>query len=191
MPQPLENAINSAFVPALTGLPAPGKLTRDLLALPCKLGGSELINPTDSCSEQHRTSKRITQSLNLALWLTRNPILGTARPPQLKGVKKNDAKTQKRLKLKNYAEELKNKVSDNLRRSKLSQEKGASIWLTALPIDIHGFALHKSAFRDGLSLRYNWPIENKLSFCSCGHTFSIDHALSCPTGGFPSIMQTQ
>ncbi len=57
--------------------------------------------------------------------------------------------------------------------------------------DIHGFALHKSAFRDALSLRYNWPIQNKLSFCSCGHTFSIDHALSCSTGGFPSIRHNE
>ena len=29
----------------------------------------------------------------------------------------------------------------------LSQEKGASTWLTTLPIDEHGFALHKAAFR--------------------------------------------
>ena len=34
----------------------------------------------------------------------------------------------------------------------LSQEKGASTWLAALPIDNHRFALHKSAFRDALSL---------------------------------------
>ena len=32
--------------------------------------------------------------------------------------------------------------------------KGASSWLTALPIDEHGFALHKSDFRDAVCLRY-------------------------------------
>ena len=36
----------------------------------------------------------------------------------------------------------------------LSQEKGASTWLTALPIDEHGFTMHKAAFRDSLALRY-------------------------------------
>lgn len=61
--QPLENVINSAFIHVFTGLPAPGKLTRDFLALPCKLGGLGLINPTDFCSEQHQTSKRITAPL--------------------------------------------------------------------------------------------------------------------------------
>ena len=73
----------------------------------------------------------------------------------------------------------------------LSQEKGASVWLTALPIENHGFALHKSAFRDALCLRYNWPLNNQPSQCSCGHSFSIDHALSCPTGGFPSIRHNE
>ena len=34
----------------------------------------------------------------------------------------------------------------------LNGEKGASAWLTSLPIDGHEFALHKFAFRDALSL---------------------------------------
>ena len=36
----------------------------------------------------------------------------------------------------------------------ISQERGASAWLTSLPIDDHEFSLHKSAFRDPLSLQY-------------------------------------
>ena len=42
-------------------------------------------------------------------------------------------------------------------------------------------------FRDALSLRYDWPLSNQPSHCACGHSFSIDHSLSCPTGGYPSI----
>ena len=33
----------------------------------------------------------------------------------------------------------------------LAQEKGSSVWLTALPIDDHGFTFSKGDFRDGLS----------------------------------------
>ncbi len=190
--QPLENAFNSAFVPALTGLPAPGKLTRDLLALPCKLGGLGLINPKESCSEQHQTSKRITAALvNLncgwpgiqywGLLLNSKEWKERRQNPEKTEAKKLCWRTKKQS-LRQYSK----------KHETLSRERGASIWLTALPIDIHGlFALHKSAFRDALSLRYNWPIENKPSFCSCGHTFSIDHALSCPTGGFPSIRHNE
>ena len=73
----------------------------------------------------------------------------------------------------------------------LSQEKGASTWLTALPIDEHGFALHKAAFRDSLSLRYGWPLQNSPSHCSCGQPFSVEHALTCKTGGFPAVRHNE
>ena len=69
----------------------------------------------------------------------------------------------------------------------LSKEKGVSTWLSSLPIDDHGFALHKSAFRDALSLRYGWSLQNPPSHCTCGHRFNIDQALTCKTGGFPAI----
>ena len=73
---------------------------------------------------------------------------------------------------------------------KFSQEKGDSTWLTALPIDEHGFlSLHNSIFRNAVSLRYNWALENTSSHCSCGHPFTVEHTLLCPTGGFPSIRQ--
>ena len=38
----------------------------------------------------------------------------------------------------------------------LAVEKGALTWLTALPLDEYGFALHKSAFQNALALRYGW-----------------------------------
>jgi len=43
------------------------------------------------------------------------------------------------------------------------------------------------AFRNALALRYGWPLYRTSSHCACGSTFSVDHALSCPKGGFPSI----
>ena len=102
------------------------------------------------------------------------------------------AKSRKHSKQKQDAENLQKQLPATLQRCmELSQEKGASVWLTALPIDNYGFALHKSACRDALSLRYDWPFNNQPSYCNCGHSFSIDHALSCPTGGFPSIRHNE
>ena len=68
----------------------------------------------------------------------------------------------------------------------LAQEKVAFSWLSALPIDGHGFALHKSfAFRDALSLQCWWPLENLPSHCSCGHQFNAKQTLSYSFRGFP------
>ena len=66
----------------------------------------------------------------------------------------------------------------------LCRDKGSSIWLTSLPIEEHGFHLHKGEFRDALCLRYGWTIPNTPQFCICGNKFEIDHALSCKRGGF-------
>ena len=66
-------------------------------------------------------------------------------------------------------------------------EKGASSWLSTLPISEHGFALHKGAFRDALCLWYGWHPAHLPSQCVCGTEFTVEHAMICPRGGFPSI----
>ena len=60
-----------------------------------------------------------------------------------------------------------------------------------LPIQEHGFALHKGAFRDALCLRYGWQPNLLPSTCVCGKTFSIEHSLNCPYGGYPSIRHNE
>ena len=73
----------------------------------------------------------------------------------------------------------------------LAQEKGASTWLTSLPIQEFRFNLHKGEFLYALALRYNWHPSRVPTTCACGKNFSIDHALSCPKGGFPSIRHNE
>ena len=38
-----------------------------------------------------------------------------------------------------------------------------------------------------MCLRYNWQPPNLPSHCVCGSSFNTDHALTFPTGGFPSV----
>ena len=98
----------------------------------------------------------------------------------------------KHMKQKEDAKNIQLNLPATLKHSmELSQEKGASIWLTMLPIDEHGFALHKAAFRDSLSLRYGWPLHNSPSHSSCGQPFSVEHALTCKTGGFPAVRHNE
>ncbi len=83
-------------------------------------------------------------------------------------------------------------LPDTLKKGvELAQEKGASTWLTALPLMEHGFSLHKRAFQDALSLRYGWTPKDSPSRCFCGTKFSVEHALSCPKGGFPTIRHNE
>jgi len=55
--------------------------------------------------------------------------------------------------LSTFSKELLSKVTTSLQKAvQLAQEKGASSWLTALPVQEHGFSLHKTVFRDELAL---------------------------------------
>ena len=47
----------------------------------------------------------------------------------------------------------------------------------------------KGAFRDDISLRYGWTIQNVSSTCACGTPFSVDHAMSSYKGGLPTLHQ--
>ena len=88
--------------------------------------------------------------------------------------------------------DLRHQLCDRLKRvMELASEKGASSWLTALPLTEHSFSLHKGAFRDALALRYGWLPLQTHAHCDCGANLSIDHSLSCPKGGFPSIRHNE
>ena len=59
----------------------------------------------------------------------------------------------------------------------LAAEKGASIWLTVIPIKEMNFNLNKREFRDAIKLRYDWEIADLPAMCICGDLFTVDH---CP-----------
>ena len=81
--------------------------------------------------------------------------------------------------------EIKNSLTLKTQRAvELASEKGASNWLTVIPIDEMGFTLNKGEFRDALKLRYDWEIADKPSICVRGDVFNVDHAMVCRRGGF-------
>ena len=57
--------------------------------------------------------------------------------------------------------------------------------------DYRGFHLHKGEFRDTLCLIYNWQLDNIPTTCNCGAQFSVDHAMICNMGGFPTICHNE
>ena len=105
---------------------------------------------------------------------------------------KDDVRKHKREMGKQAADSVKQELSGSLRQVlDLAQERGASTRLTTQPIQEFGFTLHKSAFQDALALHYNWQIPRVSPTCACGTKFSVEHALSCPRGGFPSIRHNE
>ena len=187
--QPLEDIIRRKLIPALTGRPPPNDLVRALLALPARLGGMGLLNPTLSADWEYMASCEVTGPLSKCL-INQGQNYSEAETAQLSA--KRNIHLRKRQSLSDSAAELRDNLPANLKYAMdLAQERGASNWLTALPIEEHGFLLHKGAFRDAVALRYGWHPLHLPTSCTCGKSFTVDHALSCPRGGFPIIRHNE
>ena len=188
--RPLEDAIRNVLLPAITGQNAFNDNDRDLMALPVRLGGLGIIDPSCQAASQCRTSEKITAPLTALIMMQSQEYPPEAKSEQIRA--KNTARNIRRQQEAMAAEQLKERMPDRKRRAMtVSAEKGASSWLSTLPIADHGFTLHKGAFRDALCLRYGWNPHLLPSHCVCGQRLTIEHALSCSRGGFPSIRHNE
>ena len=87
---------------------------------------------------------------------------------------KKETKNLRRNQEKEAASSIRQTVPELLKRDMdLAQQRGASSWLTSLPIEEFGFSLHKGAFWDALALRYGWSPLNLSVHCTCGTSFSV------------------
>ena len=188
--KPLEEAIRQRLLPSLTGQNAFNDTDRDLMALPARLGGLGITDPSRQTSPQHIASVKITAPLVTLILEQSHSYPTEAKAEQTEEKKK--ARTSRRRRDLFAANELEDKLPSNLRRAMTtSKEKGASSWLSILPIAEHGFALHKGAFRDALCLRYGWRPPHLPSHCVCGKQLTVEQAMSCSRGGFPSIRHNE
>ena len=56
----------------------------------------------------------------------------------------------------------------------IAREKDVSSWLSAMPIQKYGYALHK---QDSIAFWYGWRPPNLPTTCACGKPFSVGHSL--------------
>ena len=123
-------------------------MERDLLGLPARLGGLGIVNPT-TLTNEYAISQKIYAPLVSLIVQQEQKVDGT---PSTQKELKLSAQREKAAQLTVVAAELQEKLPQELQRAvKMATEKGASTWLTALPIADHDFNLSKAAFRYALS----------------------------------------
>ena len=148
-----------------------------------------IINTVAIADMEFDVSTRPSAPL-VALIITHERALGTCQVEQM--LVRIETKKMKRRREEEAAKDISERLPENMKRCLiLTQEKSASSWLTVKPLRQHGFTLHKSAFHDALVLQYDWPLFNLQEKCVCGKNFSPDHAMSCPTGGLPSMRHNE
>ena len=80
---------------------------------------------------------------------------------------------------------------EKLRTLEATTEKGASSWLSTLPLKSYNFYLNKQMFWDSVYLRFGILLPRLPDNCVCGSKFDIQHALSCKIGGFVGIRHNE
>ena len=187
---PLDTALRTELLPALTGRPTPNDQECALFALTARHGGLGIRTPSKNAEKELLSSQLVTSSL-MSHILEQNQEYGydiIADQLQSKATIRNRNKEMSS----KEADDLYSQLPAQLQKAvDLAKEKGASTWLTVLPLKEHGFSLHRAAFHDAMALRYGWSPSNLPSKCDCGNHFTVEHALSCAKGGFPSIRHNE
>ena len=178
---PLEELIRHKMIPLVTGRDNIKDEERQILALV----GMCLITPTAVADEQFESFHTITCPL-VSLILEKKYGLENDLYSEMKS-KKAEITQTRRAKQESTASDLLDHLTGKLKRNvQFAQENGASIWLTSLPMESHGFAFNRSEFQDAIALRYGWTPDHLPLSCACDTPFSVEHALSCPKGAFPT-----
>ena len=133
MMKPLETTIRQHFLPSLTGQNPFIDQYRDLLALPAHLGGLGITNPSKQTTSQFDASMKITTALAALITQQSHSYPPEAKAKQAKA--KRNTHTFHRQQDKTAAADLKSTLPSMLKRAmEVSSEKGASSWLSTLPI---------------------------------------------------------
>ena len=182
--KPLEDIIHCQFIPSLTGRDAPNDLDRDWFSLPYRFGGLGLINPCCVSLSQYQSSLQVTDHLVDLLFHQEETLSVEVQMEQQE--RKKTIQQDRSQETSQRAQSIRDNLpEERVRLMDVACERGASSWLSALPLHSHGFDLHKGMFRDALCIRYGWRPPDLPGTCVCGSSFTVTHALSCPYGGYP------
>ena len=168
---PLENFIRDNFLTILINQQGFTDTERQIFGLPAKHGGIGIFDPTYICDNEFKNSVQATNPIVAAILDQRVLI------PEEEFLACNEAikaakatiRSDKAAKYKSRREVLKLQLQPTKQKSFSNLwEKGASSWLTALPLVDFGFVLSKTEFQDALRLRYEIPLLSIPRHCACG-----------------------
>ena len=182
----LEHVTREEFIPAiLDRIHSCTDELRETFTLPPKFGGLGIPDMTKNADSEYLYSQLATKKHTAAL-------------VEQQEIYKEDTTVSKATKSsitlhrRTRNEELKKKILSSMSETgkltmELASEKGASSWLTALPVQQFGYLLNKQQFTDALCLRYNLTLKDCPKVCACGQDNSVNHALICKLGGYVSM----
>jgi hypothetical protein len=182
----LEFKIQETFIPALLDrVFSCTEKCRNIFALPAREGGLSIYDISETSDTEYQNSCKMTASLTNAIFEQAKEY--DEDTEKLKEIKTEISKGRIEYYKQRRAEIYENLSDDEKLQLDLASEKGASSWLTSLPLKNFGFLLNKQEFRDAICLRYNLKLKDTAIKCVCGEPNTINHALICKKGGYVSL----
>ena len=181
----LEDQIRERLIPIFTGMKTITEDLRKIFSLPARLGGLSIQIPNLEADNEYQYSLQATLQLKEAITAQKDSLVIDADRQKATLLEVRRTKDEKADHVRN---EIKQVISeDRFKLMELSSEKGASSWLTSLPLKQFGFRLNKQEFVDAITLRYDLKMSDVSKSCACGKPYSISHCLTCKKGGFINI----
>ena len=183
--EPLENAIRDQLIPAFVGQEA-SDAERQILALLLWHGGLGLTDPRETAKMEYEHSTQTTNKLADKIYTQKLDL--DCNPSDQQFTRHTKKQNTTREKCEDIRDELLAEMTpESQQLIKGAMEKGASSWLSALPIKAIGFALNKQEFTDAICMRYGWKVKGIPTHCACGERNSVDHSLICKLCGYTSM----
>ena len=157
-----------------------------MLALPYRYGGLGIRNPVQVADGEYEASLNITEPL-ADLIIQQDNDLSKLDRERVSEIKAECSAEKDREFAAEEAEIALALDEKGGRLLKCAQEKGASSWLSALPLKRLGYAINKQEFMDAVCLRYRWKISDMPAHCAYGARNSIEHVMICKRGGYVSM----
>ena len=178
----LEHHISLTLIPAIIGKDYITDTMRLIFSMPARFGGLGFLDPSSVSSLEYECSIQATSQLTNAIY-DQQKILNVNEEIQTQTMK--EVKQKKDNWYKALQDKIRSEVSDSQAKIiDLASEKGASSWLTSLPLAKYGFVLNKQMFHDAICLRYNFALKLVAKTCVCGENYTVNHCLTCKRGGY-------
>jgi hypothetical protein len=179
---PLETAIATVFLPALldASVEEVAKL-RPLLALPTRLGGLGIPDPTTTGEVCYAASTASTNLLHRSL-VEGASLCATEHRRDASTSRLAAKASQRRATEGRLAAILAG--SRPMEKRRITRSAATGTWLSTRPSLLNGSDLSAEEFRDGIRLRLGLTPTSLPPRCDgCGERFTTEHAMSCRKGG--------
>ena len=130
---------------------------REILALPNRLGGMGIVDLMKESGFEYEASKTI--SAPHAALIVQQSLHLLPNEDEVKQ-RVNNVKSERLARSKDSAILVDQKLPESLQKTlSRARDKGASNWLTVIPLKDEGYVLNKEEFRDAICLRYGLTLK--------------------------------